>query len=110
MDLQIEHQEKNGTRQLSVSGEVDAYTAPQLRKELLPLVEHAGTTVSVDLSDVQYMDSTGLGVFVAALKSSKKNGSTLNLRGMNPRVKRLFDITGLAEFMMIDREEKGGTS
>lgn len=110
MDLQIEHQETNGIKQLRVSGEIDAYTAPQLREELLPLMEQTGISVIVDLTDVNYMDSTGLGVFVAALKSSKKNGSSLNLKGMNHRVKRLFDITGLAEIIEIDHEVKGGTS
>lgn len=110
MDLQIDHQETNGIKEILVSGEIDAYTAPQLRKELLPLMEQTGTAVTVDLTGVQYMDSTGLGVFVAALKSSKKNECSLNLKGMNRRVKRLFDITGLAEFMEIDSEVKEGKS
>ncbi|HET7579378.1 MAG TPA: STAS domain-containing protein [Bacillales bacterium] len=106
MNLDIEHSESDGMHQLSVAGEIDAYTAPQLREELLPLTEKEETTISVDLSGVHYMDSTGLGIFVAALKSSKKHGSSLELKGMTPRVKRLFDITGLAEII----EVKGGTT
>lgn len=108
MNLEIKHAETNGVQELSVAGEIDAYTAPQLRKELLPLMEAEGTTVSVDLSQVEYMDSTGLGIFVAAFKSSKKHESQLQLQGMTPRVKRLFDITGLAE--IIDHEVKGRTT
>ncbi|HEU5140728.1 MAG TPA: STAS domain-containing protein [Bacillales bacterium] len=109
MDLEIEHTETKGTKHLTVSGEVDAYTAPQLREELLPLTEQENATVSADLSGVQYMDSTGLGIFVAALKSSKKHGSHLEIKGVTPRVKRLFDITGLSEIIDIDHEVKGGT-
>lgn len=108
MNLEIQHKEVNDVQELFVAGEIDAYTAPQLREELLPLTEEKGATVAVDLSQVQYMDSTGLGIFVAAFKSSKKHGSEFRLKGMTPRVKRLFDITGLAE--IIDHEVKGGTT
>ncbi|HET7579590.1 MAG TPA: STAS domain-containing protein [Bacillales bacterium] len=112
MNLEIEHTQTNGTRELSVTGEIDAYTAPQLRDELLPLTEQKDVTVSADLSGVQYMDSTGLGIFVAALKSSKKHGSHLKINGVTPRVKRLFDITGLSEIIEIDKTNgvKGGTT
>ncbi|HEX7065520.1 MAG TPA: STAS domain-containing protein [Bacillales bacterium] len=109
MNLEIEHTQANGIIQLTVSGEIDAYTAPQLREELLPLTEEKEATVSADLSGVQYMDSTGLGIFVAALKSSKKHGSHLKVKGVTPRVRRLFDITGLSEIIDIDHEVKGGT-
>ncbi|HET7522485.1 MAG TPA: STAS domain-containing protein [Bacillales bacterium] len=110
MDLQISHKTVHGVDTLSVSGEIDAYTAPQLRNELLPLAQKEGAAVAVDLSRVEYMDSTGLGVFVAALKYTKKHGGRIKITGPTPRVKRLFDITGLAEIIDIDREVKGGTS
>ncbi|HEX6923455.1 MAG TPA: STAS domain-containing protein [Bacillales bacterium] len=110
MNLEIKHQETGECQNLSVAGEIDAYTAPQLREELLPLTEKQGAKVSVDLSGVQYMDSTGLGVFVAGLKSSKKHGSRLEIKKATPRVKRLFDITGLAEIINISSEVKGGTT
>ncbi|HET7615538.1 MAG TPA: STAS domain-containing protein [Bacillales bacterium] len=49
-------------------------------------------------------------MFVAALKSSKKHGSYLKIKGVTPRVRRLFDITGLSEIIDIDHEVKGGTT
>lgn len=110
MNLEIEHKEEKGIHSLAVTGEIDAYTAPQLREEMLPLTEKEGAVVSVDLSGVEYMDSTGLGVFVAGLKSAKKHGSRLTIQRLTPRVERLFNITGLSEKFEIDREVKGGTT
>lgn len=96
--------------QVTVSGEIDAYTASELRDTLIPLTEGKGATVIVVLSNVDYMDSTALGIFVAALKSSKKYDSHLKLQGMTDRVRRLFDITGLDEIIDIEYDEKGKTT
>ncbi|WP_377891885.1 STAS domain-containing protein [Alkalihalobacillus sp. R86527] len=108
MNLQIKQEDQGNTHHLYIAGEVDAYTAPQLREALLPLTGKESHETLVHLGDVNYMDSTGLGVFVGALKSSKEHGSTLKLRGMTSRVQRLFEITGLDE--VIDIEDARGES
>lgn len=108
MNLGIDHKQANSVQYLTIDGEIDAYTAPQLRETLLPLVEEKDETVVVELAQVAYMDSTGLGIFVAGLKSSKKNGSHLILRGMTPRVKRLFEITGLIDVIDVENNMEGG--
>jgi anti-sigma B factor antagonist len=107
MNLQISQRQIDKTHELTLSGEVDAYTAPKLKEVMLPLTEMEGFTVIVDLSGIDYMDSTGLGIFVGALKSSKANNSSLKLRGMTTRVKRIFEITGLTEVMDIESVVKG---
>ncbi|MET3730174.1 anti-sigma B factor antagonist [Fictibacillus halophilus] len=107
MNLQINQDQINETYELKLSGEVDAYTAPKLKEVMLPLTEKEGNIVIVDLSGIDYMDSTGLGIFVGALKSSKANSSSLKLRGMTERVKRIFEITGLTEVMDIESGVKG---
>ncbi|MDQ0299928.1 anti-sigma B factor antagonist [Salibacterium salarium] len=106
MNLDIRTEEKEDYNLLHVSGEVDAYTASQLRESLLPLTEKEGASVIVDLSNVDYIDSTGLGIFIGALKSSNHYNGTLRLVGLNARVKRLFSITGLDEVMDIEEEEE----
>lgn len=105
MNLQIETEEKEKDATLHLSGEIDAYTANQLREELIPLTEKEGTHVVVNLKNVKYMDSTGLGVFIGALKSCKKHQSSMVLTGATDRVKRLFTITGLDEVMKIKKED-----
>ncbi len=89
---------------LFLSGEIDAYTAPKLREELMPLTE-LGKSIKVDLTDVHYIDSTGLGIFIGALKATHIHKGDLVLAGMSERIRRLFTITGLNEVITIEEEE-----
>lgn len=109
MNLKIDHVQHDRADHLSVSGEIDAYTAPELRKTLLPLTEKEECRVIVDLANVDYMDSTGLGIFIAALKSCKKHHGTLQLKNLTNRVERLFKITGLTEIVSIENVKGGAT-
>ncbi|MFC7063691.1 STAS domain-containing protein [Halobacillus seohaensis] len=108
MNLTIDVSNKESVTIVSLSGEVDAFTAPKLKDTLLPLTKEEGQTVEVDLQEVKYMDSTGLGVFISALKSTKEHDTSLRLVQMQDRVHRLFKITGLTEIMDIDNTVQGG--
>jgi len=91
-----------------VSGEIDAYTAPKLREELFPLTEKEGVEMVVNLSEVSYMDSTGLGVFVGVFKNVRANNGKFQIVGLSDRLKRLFEITGLADIIDINSGIEGG--
>ncbi len=78
-----------------VGGEVDVYTAPSLRRFLDEQIHDGARDVVVDLSEVGFLDSTGLGVLVGRLKLLRANGGTLRLVGLGERVLRVFTITGL---------------
>ncbi|WP_114572060.1 STAS domain-containing protein [Exiguobacterium flavidum] len=106
MDLNIRQEQLEGQTHIYVAGEIDTYTAPKLRQELVPAVE-AGDVV-VHLDEVHYMDSTGLGVFVGALKAAKKNETSFTLIGVSERIRRLFEITGLSSIITIDNGVRGG--
>ncbi|MGP4070880.1 STAS domain-containing protein [Halobacillus sp. B29] len=108
MNLTIDVTNKENVAYVVLSGEVDAFTAPKLKDALLPLTKEEGQTVEVDLQHVNYMDSTGLGVFISALKSTKEYNTDLKLVQMQERVYRLFKITGLTEIMNIDSTVQGG--
>ncbi|OLR94695.1 hypothetical protein BJP25_10270 [Actinokineospora bangkokensis] len=83
---------------VAVTGEVDLATAPQLEQELADALATPGATgVRVDLSGVEFMDSAGLRVLVAALKSAEDAGLTLTLAAPHERVRRIIEITGLSE-------------
>lgn len=88
---------------VKIKGELDAYTAPQLKAELVPIAEKKSVQLILDLSNVAYIDSTGLGVLVGTLKLTRKNGGSMQVVGLNERVMRLFKITGLNEIMDIRR-------
>lgn len=88
---------------LFVGGEVDAFAASQLKDKLLPLIQGAtGKTISLDVAEVAYMDSTGVGVIIGALKACKSTGNRLMLKNVPPRIERLFKITGLAEVISVE--------
>ncbi|TDL30504.1 STAS domain-containing protein [Jeotgalibacillus sp. S-D1] len=96
------------TVHVAIAGEIDAFTAPKLREELGSFSQKENLNLVANLSEVNYMDSTGIGVFVGLFKGLKANGGHLKLVGLSDRLKRLFDITGLAEIMDINPEVKGG--
>jgi anti-sigma B factor antagonist len=106
MNLEINVTEVEGGSIASISGEVDVYTASKLKETLNPLAEQQNTNLVVDLTDVNYIDSTGLGIFIGVLKASEKSSSSLKLKGLNDRVKRLFEITGLNEVIDIEVNEE----
>lgn len=110
MNLNINVDDNETLKTVTLSGEIDAYTAPKLKETLLPLTQVEQAVVKVDLEGVSYMDSTGLGVFISALKSTKEYDSQLTLVKMNDRVYRLFEITGLTDIIDIETDStvRGG--
>ena len=108
MKVKIEKQQDDKEIFVTVTGEIDAYTAPKLREELLPLSEGHHKVITVNLKDVSYMDSTGLGVFVGLFKQLNKNDGELKLVELSDRLKRLFKITGLSTIMNISTETEDG--
>jgi anti-sigma B factor antagonist len=86
----------DGTTMVRVTGDLDCYTAPQLRSTLLALVEDGTCDVTLDVADTQFMDSTGLSVLVGGLKRMREQGGNLLLKGPSPATLRLFEVTGLS--------------
>jgi len=91
---------------LEVGGEVDVYTAPRLRERLVELVEGGARSVIIDLSRVEFLDSTGLGVLVGALKRLRAAGGSLGLVCGQERLLKIFRITALDRvFSLFDTVE-----
>ncbi len=107
MNLHIDDLKDGDSSILKLSGEIDAYTAPRLKEHLLNLIEE-NKEVQVDMQQVNYMDSTGLGVFISALKTSKEVDKTFKLINLQDNVYRLFNITGLNEVIDIENTVRGG--
>jgi len=80
---------------LEVGGEVDVYTAPRLRERLIELVEGGARHVVVDLGRVDFLDSTGLGVLVGALKRLRSAGGSFGLVCTKEPLLKIFRITAL---------------
>lgn len=108
MNILIDVKETESVLAVKVNGEIDAYTAPQLREKLFPLSEKEGVKMVVDLSEVNYMDSTGLGVFVGVFKNVRAHNGEFKIVGLSDRLQRLFEITGLADIIDINSQIEGG--
>ncbi len=80
---------------IKLEGEVDVYTAPQLKQQMISLLEAGTKQVIVDLTKVEYFDSTALGVLIGGLKRMRERDGNLSLICPNPRIRRVFEITGL---------------
>lgn len=108
MNISIDVKETESKLAVKVIGEIDAYTAPQLREKLFPMSEKEGIKMVVDLSEVNYMDSTGLGVFVGVFKNVRAHDGEFKIVGLSERLQRLFEITGLADIIDINSQIEGG--
>ncbi|MGH9108732.1 MAG: STAS domain-containing protein [Acidimicrobiales bacterium] len=86
---------------VSASGEIDVATAPPLRDRLQALTAAGKSTVVVDLLGVTFLDSTALGVLVGALKRCRESGGDLPLVITEPRILKVFEITGLTDVFPI---------
>lgn len=91
--------ERDGWTVVSVRGELDVATAPGLRNEIVRLASNGTSKLLLDLSGVEFLDSTGLGVIVGALKRLKGLGGELRLCGGEPGIRRVFELTGLDKIL-----------
>ncbi|MCU1454470.1 MAG: anti-sigma factor antagonist [Acidimicrobiales bacterium] len=97
MDLRLDVTERDGWAVLAVGGEIDVATAPRLREQLITLVNDGHHRIVVDLGSVDFLDSTGLGVLVGALKRVRTHDGDLALVCDEPRILKVFEITGLTK-------------
>ncbi len=86
---------------LQVTGEIDAYTAPMLREQVRELAAKGAVYLIADLTQVGFLDSTGLGALVGGLKRLREAGGSLTLVIIAPRTLRLFQITGLTKVFAV---------
>lgn len=101
MKLSVSTTERDDVVIVTVSGEVDVYTAPQLRSALEECIAAGHTRIVIDLKDVGFLDSTGLGVLVGRLKAVKKLDGWLRVVCTDERILRLFGITGLDRVLAV---------
>jgi anti-sigma B factor antagonist len=80
---------------IALSGEVDLYTAPEFKQQLLDVIGQGAKDVVVDFSDTTFIDSTTLGVLVGGVKRLRTNEGQLSLVCSDRNIAKIFEITGL---------------
>jgi anti-sigma B factor antagonist len=80
---------------IALAGEVDLYTAPEFKQQLLDVIGEGGKDVVVDFSDTTFIDSTTLGVLVGGVKRLRAQEGRLSLVCSDRNIRKIFEITGL---------------
>jgi anti-sigma B factor antagonist len=101
VDLSLVTRTEGDRTVVEVGGEIDVYTAPQLRERVVELVADGKVDLVLDLSGVEFLDSTGLGVLVGALNRVRAQDGSLALVLTQERILKIFEITGLRKVFPI---------
>jgi len=87
---------------LALAGEIDLYTAPRLQTELTAALAASNTAqIVVDMSAVDFCDSTGMNVLLAAHRLAGEKGGDLTLAAPRPPVRKILEVTGLQSVFTI---------
>src|SRR4051812_39260145 len=101
VDLSLSTRTEGDRTVVTVGGEIDVYTAPKLREQLIDLVSSGNYHLVVDMEGVDFLDSTGLGVLVGGLKRVRAHDGSLRLVCTQERILKIFRITGLTKVFPI---------
>ena len=101
MDLTLATRDDGDRTVVVVGGEIDVYTAPKLREQLVDLVNAGRYHLVIDMETVEFLDSTGLGVLVGGLKRVRAHDGSLRLVCTQERILKIFRITGLTKVFPI---------
>ena len=94
--MNILTERRDGKTVLSLKEErVDAHSAAELKDRLLKALEDDGRALVIDLSQVQFIDSSGLGALLSGYKNANLRASGFALVGLQPLVKSMFELTRL---------------
>ena len=105
MDLSLETRQEDGRTIVAVGGEIDVYTAPKLRDKITELVGEGNHQLVIDMENVDFLDSTGLGVLVGGLKKVRAHDGSMELICTQERLLKIFRITGLAKVFAIHESQ-----
>ena len=110
MMLSLSHSQIGEWNIIHIVGELDMATGPQLRQEIVRQVTGGNTHIVVDLENVDFIDSTGLGILVGGLKRTKSVGGDLCCTGLSDNLKEVFKLTGLDTVLVnVDLSEDPNT-
>ena len=95
MGLKIENETTSNETLIRVAGEVDLYSSPELRKVILKSIPSSRAELTIDLSGVTYIDSSGVATLVEGLRSSREKGAAFVLLSPSPSVMQVLELARL---------------
>jgi len=95
VELKVSTRSTPGYAVMAIAGEIDLYTAPRLQAEFTRLLENGPARIVIDMSGVEFCDSTGMNVLLSALKRMRERGGQLEVAAPRPAVRKILQVTGL---------------
>jgi anti-sigma B factor antagonist len=96
VELKVSTRSQGSRTIMSLGGEIDLYTAPRLHGELFSVLSgDSPVQVIVDMSGVEFCDSTGMNVLLAAHRKAREQGGDLELAAPRPAIRKILQVTGL---------------
>ena len=100
--LNVEKIVGDGVVTFKLSGRLDTSTSEQLKREAEPVWESGELNIVMDLTDLQYVSSAGLRVFLMSEKKSRAIGKSMSLIGVSQTIREIFDIVGFSGILTIE--------
>ena len=101
---------ENGAIVLELAGDIDLHRSVELRSGLLETMQEKPTLLVINMSEVGFMDSSGLATLVEAMQLSRRSGGQLRLVGLSDRVRSIFEISRLDKIFQIYENESEALS
>lgn len=94
--MNVSIQEKDGKMLAILAGSLDTAAAPETEKAMSPLNEVNGKDIIIDCTELEYISSAGLRIFLGILQNAEENDSHVFIKGINENVRTIFTITGFS--------------
>lgn len=101
-ELIINDVNEKGKLKIEIKGEIDISSAPEFKVRLYNMIGDGDMDIELFCEDLSYIDSTGLGILVGALKTVKKNDHNVYIYHLKENIRKLFRITGLDRVFILE--------
>lgn len=104
MDFSIDSKfsEKKDCWLVTISGEVDIFNSAEIKTKIIELIDKNPLDIRIECKNLTYIDSTGLGAFIAVLKKAKEFEKSIYFQNLKPSLSKLFKITNLDKVFIIE--------
>lgn len=99
--MEIHITESDGTMTARLVGRLDTPAAAEVTQEIQPLLDHAGATIVLDCSEMSYISSSGLRIFLTIRKAASAAGGHVIIQGLSNEIRQVFMMTGFLQLFEI---------
>jgi len=100
MDIDI--RDKDTTVEIIIDGDIEMMSIKNFKQKLMDVGQNRDVNIDLDLSNVDYIDSSGVGVLISLLKLQKKKGKLLNISKVSPKVLNVLKLSSLSEVFKLE--------